>query len=146
MLNLALEALEEAVSSLHKGVTPHLCEIASAHFEKLTGGTHTRLYPAADLSLMLESDKGPLPISHFSAGCRDAAHLSLRLGLLSTLTQKQMPLLFDEAFARLDDERTSSLLSLLYTYAEQGGQALLFPCHTREAELLEDADFTYITL
>lgn len=146
VLNLALEALEEAVSSLHKGVTPRLCEVASAHFEKLTGGAHKRLYPAADLSLMLESDKGPLPLSHFSAGCRDAAHLALRLGLLSTITQKQMPLLFDEAFARLDDERTSSLLALLCSFAEEGGQSLLFTCHTREAELLEDADFTYITL
>ena len=146
VLNLALEALEEGVASLHKGVTPKLCEVASAHFEQLTGGAHQRLYPAADLSLMLESDKGPLPLSHFSAGCRDAAHLSLRLGLLATVTQKQMPLLFDEAFARLDDDRTAALLALLSRHAEEGGQSLLFTCHTREAELLEDADFTYITL
>ena len=145
-LNLALEALDEAVDSLHKGVTPKLCEVASTYFEKLTDGTYRRLYPAADLSLMLDSDKGPLPLSHFSAGCQDAAHLSLRLALLETVTSKKLPLLFDEAFARLDDTRTKALLEQLCRHAEDGGQCLLFTCHQREAELLSDADYRYIAL
>jgi uncharacterized protein YhaN len=80
----------------------------------------------------------PLPLSRFSAGCRDAAHLSLRLALLKTLSDERLPLLFDEAFSRLDDERARALLSILQAYANAGGQVLLFTCHSRERVMLSD--------
>ena len=80
----------------------------------------------------------PLPLSRFSAGCRDAAHLSLRLALLATLSEEQLPLFFDEAFSRLDDDRARALLALLRRYAAGGGQVLLFTCHSRERAWLAD--------
>ena len=145
-LEMALAAMEEATRALSEGVAPQLCEHASAHFQALTGGTYRRIYVGSDLKISLDSDRGPLPISRFSAGCRDAAHLALRLGLLDTLSQEQLPLLFDEAFSRLDDERARALLQLLQAYCRDGGQCLLFTCHGREAEMLGAQDFTYFEL
>ena len=145
-LEMAMSAMEEATCSLGEGLIPRLCERASAHLQALTGGAYQRLYAGADLAISLDSDKGPLPLSHFSAGCRDAAHLALRLGLLDTLAQERLPLLFDEAFSRLDDERARGLLQLLLEYCRAGGQCLLFTCHRREAELLAGEAFTHFEL
>lgn len=145
-LELALEGMQEAVKELREGLLPKLCQKASAHMDALTGGAYQVLYPAADLSLSLESEKGPLPLSHFSAGCRDAAHLSLRLGLLDTLAKERLPLLFDEALSRLDDDRAYALLQLLVAYCDAGGQCLLFTCHKREAAFLADKEFTHFEL
>lgn len=145
-LELALTALEEGAQGLREGLLPKLCEKASAHMNALTGGAYQTLYPTADLSISLDSDKGPLPLSHFSAGCRDAAHLSLRLGLLDTLCKERVPLLFDEAFARLDDDRAYALLQLLWEYCRAGSQCLLFTCHKREAAFLTGKEFTHFEL
>ena len=145
-LELALVAMEEGVQSLREGLLPKLCEKASAHMSALTGGAYQTLYPTADLCVSLDGDNGPLPLSHFSAGCRDAAHLSLRLGLLDTLCKERVPLLFDEALARLDDDRAYALLQLLWEYCHAGSQCLLFTCHKREAAFLADKDFTHFEL
>lgn len=145
-LELALSALAQATQGLREGVIPQLCERASAHLKALTGGTYGRLYAGADLGIRLDSDKGPLPLSHFSAGCRDAAHLCLRLALLDTLSSERLPLLFDEAFSRLDDERAKALLALLLEYCRTGGQCLLFTCQRREADFLAGESFTHFEL
>ncbi len=145
-LEMALSAMDEAMHSLGEGLLPQICERASAHLCALTDGAYQRIYTGADLALSLDSDKGPLPLSHFSAGCRDAAHLALRLGLLDTLSQERLPLLFDEAFSRLDDSRARALLQLLLEYCHAGGQCLLFTCHSREAAFLAGEDFTHFEL
>lgn len=145
-LELAINAMNEAVTTLREGLLPKLCEKASAHLAALTGGAYQKLYPAADLSVSLDSVRGPLPLSHFSAGCRDAAHLSLRLGLLEVLCEEQPPLLFDEALSRLDDDRAYALLQLLWAHSLEGGQCLLFTCHTREAAFLSGKEFTHFEL
>jgi len=145
-LELALEALEQAVRGLGEELLPKLCEKASAHLATVTGGAYQKLYPAADLSVSLDSERGPLPLSHFSAGCRDAAHLALRLGLLDTLCEERLPLLLDEALSRLDDDRAYALMRVLQEYCDAGGQCLLFTCHGREAAFLEGKVFTHFEL
>lgn len=145
-LEMAIGAMEEATRSLGEGIIPRLCEKASTHLATLTCGAYKRIYAGADLSVSLDSEKGPLPLSHFSAGCRDAAHLALRLGLLDILSEERLPLLLDEALSRLDDERAAELLQLLVEYCRAGGQCLLFTCHSREGNFLADKEITYFEL
>ena len=74
-----------------------------------------------------------------SAGTRDSAYLSLRLALLEVIFENETPFLaVDEALAQLDDRRASAALRLLASYCENGGQCILFTCHSREEKLLED--------
>ena len=145
-LELAISSLEEATRTLREGLLPQICAAASTRLQSLTDGAYQRLYAGTDLSVTLDSPRGPLPLSHFSAGCRDAAHLSLRLGLLDTLSKTPLPLLFDEALARLDDGRARALLTLLCRYAAAGGQVWLFTCHTREASFLAGEEFRHFEL
>jgi len=144
-LKLALTALEEAGNELRRNVTPTLAQRASGIFSALTRGAHGTLYLDADFAPTVDGAGGVLPLSHFSAGCRDAAHLALRLALLETLCEEKLPLFFDEALARLDDDRAHALLDVLQEYCRAGGQCLLFSCHSREAAWLGD-EATVFTL
>ncbi len=136
---MATEALTEATEEMRRQITPRLSARASALFAELTDGIHgDTLRVADDLSMTLEGEGIPRPLSHFSAGCRDIAHLSLRLALLETVTGDRLPLFFDEALSRLDDGRAEQLLRVLERYAAGGGQCLLFTCHGREDRMLSD--------
>lgn len=145
-IKMASEALREADGTLRGSVMPTLAEKASALFERLTGGTWKRLHVTDRFAISVETPQGSVPLSHFSAGCRDAAHLSLRVALTDLITSEPLPLLFDEVTARLDDTRTAQLLLLLRELCATGEQCLLFTCHTRERMLLQGENYAHILL
>ncbi|MBE6702401.1 MAG: hypothetical protein E7585_03195 [Ruminococcaceae bacterium] len=135
-IRMALDGLKSAAEDLRKELTPKLGVQTAKIFDQLTEGAHGELRLGNDFSMTLEGEGMPRPLSYFSAGCRDAACLSLRLALLSTVSKERLPLFFDEAFSRLDDRRTCQLLQVLRQYCLEGGQCLLFTCHGREAAFL----------
>ncbi|MBE6556082.1 MAG: hypothetical protein E7663_07665 [Ruminococcaceae bacterium] len=141
-VNLAIAALSEAREDLRSSVTPRVAAVASPLFSELVGGAYRGLLIGDDFSVTLETATGPHPLSGFSAGCRDAAHLALRVGLLETVTRERVPLLMDEAMARLDDDRALAFLKTLQRYAAQG-QCLLFTCHGRERRMLSEIEAAY---
>ena len=145
-IRMATDVMGEAAEEMRAQITPRLSARAAATFDKLTEGAHGALRVADGLGITLEGDGIPRPLSHFSAGCRDAAHLSLRLALLEEVSGERLPLFFDEAFARLDDRRTARFLRLLEQYAAGGGQCLLFTCHGREREMLRGEDMLTVRL
>lgn len=145
-IKMASEALSEANEALRASVVPALAEKASEIFAKLTGGTWKSLHVTDNFAISVETPQGDVPLSHFSAGCRDAAHFALRLALADRITSEPLPLLLDEVTARLDDTRTAQLLLLLCKLCQGGGQCLLFTCHTREAALLGGESYTRIKL
>ena len=112
----------------------------------MTDGRYRALCLSDDFTVSVSTPEGNLPLSHFSAGCRDAAYFALRLGLAELITKEPLPLLLDEVTAHLDDQRTAHLLGVLETFCRAGGQCLLFTCHTREASLLTAGEYTHIGL
>ena len=134
-VNMAAEAMQEAGQALRDGVIPQVSDDASAIFATLTGGAYEGLRVGEGFAVSLDTPNGPQPIGRFSLGCCDAAYLSLRLALLKTLSAEKLPLLFDEALSRLDDERAAALMAVLDRYVAEGGQVLLFTCHKRERQM-----------
>ena len=146
-LLLAIRALSDASDDLRRGVTPRLREDASAFFSELTGGKYSEMNLSSDFAITLDVGGRALPLTRFSAGCRDAAHLALRLALLKTLSKERLPLLLDEALSRFDNGRARALLDVLLAYCREGGQCFLFTCHTREGEwLLGDSSVARFSL
>ena len=135
-LDMALEAMKKANEALKVGVLPRIAGEATSIFAALTDGKYSTLRIDDRFAVTLDTENGPMPISRFSAGCRDAAYLALRLALLRTVAQEEMPLLFDEALSRLDDTRAKALIKVLNLYCKNGAQCLLFTCHNREAGFL----------
>lgn len=145
-IKMASEALREADVTLRGSVMPTLAEKASALFERLTGGAWKRLHVSDRFAISVETPQGSVPLSHFSAGCRDAAYFSLRVALTGIMTSEPLPLLLDEVTARLDDTRAAQLLLLLRELCAAGEQCMLFTCHTRERLLMPGEKYAHILL
>ena len=140
---LAMESIEGAGVSLRAGVTPRLCDGASKRMERLTDGKYKGLSVDSDIKLSVTSDM-TRDISVLSCGTRDAAYLSLRFSMIEMLFGKDMPCItIDEGLSQLDDIRARSMLSVLDGYCEDGGQCIIFTCHSREATLLEADEIKY---
>ena len=76
--------------------------------------------------------------SAMSSGTRDAAYISLRFALIDLLYHSaRPPVIFDEAFARLDDKRLSGILGILNEFSNEGTQVIILTCHNREAKLMK---------
>ena len=53
----------------------------------------------------------------------------------------------DEGLSLLDEERAARVLAMLAEYTQGGGQCLLFTCHKREGQLMNEiGPFKHIIL
>lgn len=148
-LNLAIDAVGRASRNLYETIAPRLTEDAGRLMQLLSDSRYSALtldetmhVTAADSG---DGTQGTVPVDALSAGTQDLAYLSLRMALLRMLYPGELPpLLFDEAFATLDDRRLARMIALLHRAActEQNGtkatsQALVFTCHKRERRAAE---------
>ena len=142
-LNLAIDATRSASIALHDAIAPRLTERAGKLMSVLSDHRYSALLFDDGMNLRAaqntaEADASPLPIDALSAGTQDLAYLSLRMALLHMLYPHELPpLLFDEAFATLDDHRLSRMIALLHRACNDdteygSAQALVFTCHKRE--------------
>ncbi len=139
-LLLAGEALSEAGNDIRSGVTPILRSRAGEFMSLLTDEKYSSLGIGEDYEMTADTEYGNQSLSLLSTGTKDAAYLSLRLSLLSLLFKDELPpLAVDEALSGLDDKRALGALNILVTYAQKGGQCILFTCHGREERLLAES-------
>lgn len=152
--NLAIDAVRGASTALHRSIAPRLTENAGKLMALLSDQRYSTLKLDEDMHLCAaqaaeDGNTEALPIDVLSAGTQDLAYLSLRMALLHMLYTKELPpLLFDEAFATLDDKRLTRIIALLHRASSPSAdeetntsQALVFTCHKRErraAQALSD--------
>lgn len=133
---LALEALRHAGESLRTTVIPTVTERASATMEEATGGKYTRIAMDAAFGLQYTTDSGTASVDMLSKGTADLAYISLRLALARTLFgdkgREVPPMILDETFAAVDEDRLASALSAM---VHADAQCLLFSCRGDEARL-----------
>ena len=85
-----------------------------------------------------------LPLEQASTGTIDQLYLSLRLAMAKLLQKERkeyLPLLFDDSFAMYDENRLAAALS--FVNKAYPAQILLFTCHKREAEVLQQLDIPF---
>ena len=106
--------------------------------DSLSGGKYKTLGVDADFA-MSYFDGVTRGADSLSAGTSDIAYLSLRIALMDMLCKKSIPpFIFDESFSRLDADRLSNTLELLYRLYGEYGQCLVFTCHEREREIMKN--------
>lgn len=137
-LELAMEVLEQANQVLRERFSPALNEETGRMFAALTGGRHTQVTLARDLSAQVTAGEALLPRSalFLSSGTMEQLYLALRLALCQ-LTIPETPLLLDDALTAFDDVRAQQAVDLLVQLSQQR-QILLFTCHSREARWAAD--------
>ena len=135
-------------------LAPGLSEGAGKYMSVLTNGKYSSIGIQDDLKMTYSFEENGTDhtkeIDTLSSGTRDAAYVSLRLALAELFCRsgEKLPVVFDEAFARLDDDRLKNMLLIVEKYAQDNSQAIILTSHFRENELMREInntnEFNYI--
>lgn len=138
-LSLAIETLEKASENMRSEVSPKIAAETSSLFSKITGGKYKALYADGEMNLtFLESGEVQVrDAGYLSAGTLDAAYISLRVALCEFLYKEHPTLVFDDAFANMDNERLERTLDFLCELSKDF-QIVILSCHDREKDYLKD--------
>ncbi len=134
---LAMEALEQAGGKLREGISPKIAGNAGRMMRAMTDGKYAEMGVDLDFGLSFSDGAEMHDASYLSAGTGDLAYLCLRMALIELLYKKAVPpFIFDESFARMDDDRLRRVLTLISKYADRSYQTFLFTCHGREKNMM----------
>lgn len=127
---MAYDALSAAGNGLRDTLSPRLSEYAGRAMSVMTGGKYDTIGVDRSMAITFTPDCGggemTFDSSYMSAGTSDAAYISLRLALINLLYRKSAPpLIFDESFSRLDDDRLANTMHLLRGLSEKAGMQII---------------------
>lgn len=122
VLDATLRAIERAESATMKTATRYLEGHMVRDVSTVTGGRYRRVR-VDDKSLDIDvhaPERGDwVPVSMLSQGTLDLVYLTARLGLVRLVTgDRRPPLVLDDPFVTLDDERATRALALLKRVAD----------------------------
>lgn len=136
---LAMEALEQANTTLQNRFSPALGARAAEIFSAITAGRYDRVLLSRDFSLSAEPAGDPVgrSIRLLSQGTADQLYLAVRLAICDMVLpeEKRVPLILDDALVSFDDDRLHAALDYLLAESETR-QILLFSCQKREMDYL----------
>ena len=149
-LVLANEALNAAAADLRSSIAPRLSRRAGEIVAAVTDSRYTSIGVGDKLQMEYTANDGMNHgIEYMSFGTRETAYISLRFALTEILFNREKPpVIFDESFACIDDERLSKILMILSEMEKDGMQILLFTSQSRDANCAREAklDFNRIIL
>ncbi len=140
-IRMAMETLESANTTLQNRFSPALGRRAAEIFRQLTGGRYEGVVLDRQFRLSAEpaGDGVYRDAQLLSAGALDQLYLAVRLAICQLVLpqEREVPMVLDDALANFDDARCAAALDYL-TREAQNRQILLFTCHSREADFLEN--------
>ena len=134
---LAKEILAESYEEMRNTVTPKFTQELSKNISEITEKKYSKIMFNDEQGLIVELESGNyVPASKLSIGTIDQLYLSLRLSMIDELSEENLPIILDEAFAYYDTERLTNILKYL-DEKYKTHQIILFTCTNREKEILE---------
>ena len=139
-LQLAVSTLEELSGAAREKADQVFRKKAEQNYLYLTGQTDHHLFlEQGEPGIRKGTDR--FPFWKCSKGTQDLLMLSLRLAAADLLLDAEaMPVLLDDAFVSFDDDRLKRALMFL---ANKKRQVILFTCHMREIQMLEEMTLRY---
>lgn len=145
---LAIEKLNYVRTNLHREFAPELNKTVSNFIAAATDNKYTRVLIDKSMKITVEDNGRTVDVSNLSNGTKDLLYIALRVGLIDFLQggKSALPLIFDDSFTQIDDNRLVNLLTALGKVKDR--QILIFTCHNREKEILNalGINHTYIPL
>lgn len=137
-IDLAQETMTGLSTSIRDSFGLYLNKTASELVGGITGGRYTSMSIDENLNAFLNTKTKLVPLEQVSSGTMDQVYLALRLATAKLIQngEDNMPLIFDDSFVLYDDERLRTALKWLAEAYK--GQMIIFTCHTREREMLEE--------
>jgi uncharacterized protein YhaN len=149
-----LAAVSRVLDSVRKAYEtdrqPETLREASQYLAKITQGQYTRVWMPLDRRALLIEDHRhqSLPLEVLSRGTREAVYISLRLALAASFGRKgaRLPLVLDDVLVNFDAGRVRATAQVMYEFAKEGHQVILFTCHEHIQQICEEANFVARTL
>ncbi|MDB2687578.1 hypothetical protein N9Y42_10240, partial [Mariniblastus sp.] len=125
-----LEIIRESYESKRQ---PETLKDASNYLDRLTEGKYNRIWTKliGEELLVDNSDEETIPVDKLSRGTREAVYLSLRLALVAAYARRgaTIPMILDDVLVNFDGQRAHAAAEVLYDFARNGHQILMFTCH-----------------
>lgn len=122
VLEATLRAIERAETTTMNTATRYLEGHMVRDVSTVTGGRYRRVRvddKSLDIDVLAPERGDWVPVSLLSQGTLDLVYLTARLGLVRLVTgDRRPPLVFDDPFVTLDDDRATRALALLKRVAD----------------------------
>lgn len=142
-INLAKEVLNKSYEKMKNSVSPKFTRNLSQIISKITENKYTNVNFSDGEGLMVEVENGSYePIGKLSVGTIEQLYLALRLSMAKELSEENMPIILDEAFAYFDEERLKNILKYLAQEFKEN-QIIIFTCTNREKDILDEEKIIY---
>lgn len=143
-LNLAKFTIEQLSEEIHTEFAPNINKKLSKIVEKITSEKYNNIKITEDLNISLENPNTDeiIKIEGLSGGTIDQLYFALRFGIMDEITENNLPLLLDDCFIQYDKNRLKNVLEFLINNKGER-QVLLFTCHEREKNILENLGFDF---
>jgi len=137
------QALESAYEKMRSTVTPRFTSNLSDNISRISNGKYNKVAINDENGLMVELNSGEyVSAERLSVGTIDQLYLSLRLSMSEDISNENMPIILDEAFAFYDDDRLENLLKyLIDNFYDK--QIIILTCTSREEEILNRLRYEY---
>lgn len=141
--NLAKECLQSAYEQVKQSIGPRFTENLCDIISKISNNRYQKVVFNDNEGLIVEVEDGNyLPASRLSIGTIDQMYLSLRLSSLNEISNEDLPIILDEAFAYFDDNRLKNFLKYINTNLKDN-QIIIFTCVNREEKILKELNIPY---
>ncbi|MDF2540824.1 MAG: hypothetical protein K0S47_542 [Herbinix sp.] len=139
-IKMALSTIHSLSSEIHDSFGRELNDAVSDVISQITGDRYTDIKIDEKLEMKACHNGEYISLDKLSAGTMDQIYFSLRLAVADLLLGKdRVPLLLDDSFALYDEERVKAALRQISLRK----QVLLFSCHSREKQLLDEMGLPY---
>ncbi|WP_313130310.1 ATP-binding protein [Anaerocolumna sp.] len=146
-IKLAIETIDCLSVDIHDSFGGKLNELVSGLAGVITEGKYSNIKVDEKMNIKVDQQNNYIILDKLSSGTIGQLYLALRLAISDLVYGKDvMPILLDDCFALYDDNRTKAALK--YLTQNKNGQIIIFTCHKREKEFLDEmqADYNYINL
>lgn len=137
------QALEDAYAKMKSNVTPKFTSSLSENIAKISNNKYGKVAINDENGMMVELASGEyVPAERLSLGTIDQLYLSLRLSMNTEVSNENMPVILDEAFAYYDDERLENILKYLAdNYSDK--QIIILTCTNREENIYNKLGYEF---
>lgn len=142
-INLTKEYLTKAYEKMKNTVTPKFTKNLSKTIAEISEQKYNMVTINDENGLIVENKLGEyVPVERLSVGTIDQLYLSLRLSMIDEMSNENMPIILDEAFAFYDESRLENILKFLVKRSEKN-QLIIFTCTKREQDILDRLGVCY---
>jgi uncharacterized protein YhaN len=140
-LNLAIEQIQAASMQLQKEISDDINNKASEILSFITNDKYKDIRIDSKISTRLNMEDKMIYPEQVSKGTVDEINFAVRMAFLELFfREEKMPVILDDAFAMYDNKRLARALQYLENSKRQ---VILFTCHKREEQLMNQLEIPY---